>query len=91
VVRSLEAALWASNESVSFEEGYLLAVNLGDRRGHDGRHLRAACRGLLYGEEEIPERWLSKLAHRGVVEDFAENSSTGVPVQGSPKLVTFLP
>jgi hypothetical protein len=59
------------------------------------RHTTAAVYGQLagafYGEEEMPERWLSKLAHRGVVEDLAENSSTGVPVQGSPKLVTFLP
>jgi ADP-ribosyl-[dinitrogen reductase] hydrolase len=30
VVRSLEAALWTFDESVSFEEGCLLAMNLGD-------------------------------------------------------------
>jgi ADP-ribosyl-[dinitrogen reductase] hydrolase len=28
--------------------------------------------GAFYGEEEIPERWLSKLAHRGVVGGLAE-------------------
>ena len=80
-MRSLEAALWASNESVSFEEGCLLAVNLGDRRGHDGRRLRST-RGAFYGEEEIPERWLSKLAHRGVVEDLAEKLFDRCPGAG---------
>ena len=87
---SLGAALWAFDESVSFEEGCLLAVNLGDDADTTAA-VYGQLAGAFYGEEEIAERWLSKLAHRGVVEGLAENSSTGVPVQGSPKLVTFLP
>lgn len=88
-MRSLEAALWAFDESVSFEEGCLLAMNLGD-----DADTTAAVYGQLarafYGEEEIPEHWLLKLAHRGVVEDLAEKLFDRVPVQGSPKLVTSL-
>jgi hypothetical protein len=37
VVRSLEAALWAFSRSMGFEEGALLAVNLGDDADTTGR------------------------------------------------------
>lgn len=49
------AALWTFDESVSFEEGCLLAMNLGD----DADTTAAAygqLAGAFYGEEEIPER-----------------------------------
>jgi ADP-ribosylglycohydrolase len=41
VVRSLEAALWAFAKSTSFEDGALLAVNLGDD---------ADTTGAVYGQ-----------------------------------------
>ena len=45
VVESLEAALWAFARSTSFEEGALMAVNLGDD---------ADTTGAVYGQ--MPER-----------------------------------
>lgn len=81
VVRSLEAALWAFDESDSFEEGCLLAVNLGDDADTTAA-VYGQLAGAFYGEEEIPERWLSKLAHRGVIEDLAEKLFDRCPSAG---------
>ena len=81
MVRSLEAALWAFDEGDSFEEGCLLAVNLGDDADTTAA-VYGQLAGAFYGEEEIPERWLSKLAHRGVVEDLAEKLFDRCPGAG---------
>jgi ADP-ribosyl-[dinitrogen reductase] hydrolase len=71
VVRSLEAALWAFHNSDSFEEGCLLAVNLGEDADTTGA-VYGQLAGAFYGEDAIPESWRSKLAHKGLVEDMAE-------------------
>jgi len=70
VVDSLEAALWAFYKSSSFEEGCLLAVNLGDDADTTGA-VYGQLAGTFYGEKGIPERWLSKLSHRQLIENFA--------------------
>ena len=71
VVRSLEAALWAFHDGDSFEEGVLLAVNLGDDTDTTGA-VYGQLAGAFYGEEAIPNRWRSKLAHRSLIEGYAE-------------------
>ena len=71
VVRSLEAALWAFHNGGSFEEGGLLAVNLGDDTDTTGA-VYGQLAGAFYGEEAIPCRWRSKLAHRSLIEGYAE-------------------
>ena len=71
VVRSLEAALWAFHNSDSFEEGCLMAVNLGDDADTTAA-VYGQLAGAFYGEGAIPERWMAKLAHRGLIEDYAE-------------------
>ena len=53
VVRSLEAALWAFARSSSFEEGCLLAVNLGDDADTTGA-VYGQIAGAYYGESGIP-------------------------------------
>jgi len=70
VVDSLEAALWAFYKSISFEEGCLLAVNLGDDADTTGA-VYGQLGGAFYGEKGIPERWLSKLSQRQLIESFA--------------------
>ena len=70
VVRSLEAALWAFHKSDSFEEGCLLAVNLGDDADTTAA-VYGQLAGAFYGEEGIPMRWLDRLAHRRLIEDYA--------------------
>jgi ADP-ribosyl-[dinitrogen reductase] hydrolase len=71
VVRSLEAALWTFHKSAFFEEGYLLAVNLGDDTDTTAA-VYGQLAGAFYGEGAIPESWRAKLAHRRLIEDLAE-------------------
>jgi ADP-ribosyl-[dinitrogen reductase] hydrolase len=71
VVDTLEAALWAVNESGSFEQAVLLAANLGD----DADTVAAVTgqiAGALWGRAGIPAHWLDKLAWRESIEDRAE-------------------
>jgi ADP-ribosyl-[dinitrogen reductase] hydrolase len=70
VVRSLEAALWAFHNSQSFEEGCLLAVNLGDDADTTGA-VYGQLAGAFYGATAIPARWAAKLALRGGIESLA--------------------
>ena len=55
VVKSLEAALWAFNKSSSFEEGCLLAVNLGDDADTTGA-VYGQIAGAYYTVDDIPRR-----------------------------------
>lgn len=71
VVKSLEAALWAFHRSQSFEEGCLLAVNLGDDADTTGA-VYGQLAGAFYGEEGIPKRWRDRLAYRELIVSFAE-------------------
>jgi ADP-ribosylglycohydrolase len=72
VVDCLEAALWAFAHSDSFEEGALLAVNLGDDADTTGA-VFGQIAGAYYGYEGIPADWREKLAWRedllAVVDD----------------------
>lgn len=71
VVESLEAALWAFHNSGSFEEGCLMAVNLGDDADTTGA-VYGQLAGAFYGEQHIPENWRSKLTYRKLIETMAD-------------------
>ena len=71
VVDCLEAALWAFHRSTSFKEGALLAVNLGDDADTTGA-VYGQLAGAYYGEQGIPPEWLARLAHREMIERFAD-------------------
>jgi ADP-ribosyl-[dinitrogen reductase] hydrolase len=71
VVKSLEAALWAFARSNSFEQGALMAVNLGDDADTTGA-VYGQLAGAFYGVRGIPARWLEKLAMREEIEHMAE-------------------
>jgi ADP-ribosylglycohydrolase len=70
VVKSLEAALWAFYKSGSFREGCLLAVNLGDDADTTGA-VYGQLAGAYYGKVGIPLKWLEKLVHRELIENYA--------------------
>ncbi len=90
VVASLEAALWAFHNSDSFEEGALLAVNLGEDADTTGA-VYGQLAGAYYGEEGIPRSWRRKLAYRLLIEHFAEKLfHLGWTVDWS-RLLAFLP
>jgi ADP-ribosyl-[dinitrogen reductase] hydrolase len=78
VVRSLEAALWAFDQGATFEQGCLLAVNLGDDADTTGAvygQLAGAHHGL--GEAAgVPRRWRERLAGRETIERLATGLDT---------------
>jgi ADP-ribosyl-[dinitrogen reductase] hydrolase len=71
VVRSLEAALWAFDQTESFRDGRLLAMNLGDDADATGA-VYGQLAGTFYGELGIPETWPGKLAHRALIQSFTD-------------------
>jgi ADP-ribosyl-[dinitrogen reductase] hydrolase len=75
VVQSLEAALWAFHRSKSFEEGALMAVNLGEDADTTGA-IYGQMAGAYYGLEGIPAGWLEKLHGREMILDFASKLLT---------------
>ena len=71
VVKSLEAALWAFAHSDSFEEGILMAVNLGDDADTTGA-IYGQLAGAYYGESGIPDPWRQQLAFKPQMETMAD-------------------
>jgi len=76
VVKSLEAALWAFCHSTSFEDGCLLAVNLGDEADTTGA-IYGQIAGAHYGVDAIPISWRKRIAYvdriAGLAMDLYEN------------------
>jgi ADP-ribosylglycohydrolase len=70
VAASLEAALWAFAKSSSFEDGALVAVNLGDDADTTGA-IYGQIAGAYYGVDDIPEQWRLRLANLPTLERFA--------------------
>jgi ADP-ribosylglycohydrolase len=70
VVKSLEAAMWAFNNSQDFRQGCLMAANLGDDADTTAA-IYGQLAGAYYGEEGIPAEWLEKLAMREQIEEYA--------------------
>ena len=71
VVRSMEAALWALHRSSTFQEGALLAVNLGRDADTTGA-IYGQLAGAIYGEAGIPAEWRARLAHGELIRSFAD-------------------
>jgi ADP-ribosylglycohydrolase len=70
VVKSLEAALWAFYNSDSYEEGVLMAVNLGD----DADTIAAIygqLAGAFYGVTGIPKKWVEDVAKSSEITELA--------------------
>jgi ADP-ribosylglycohydrolase len=68
---SLEAALWAFYRSNTFEEGALLAVNLGDDADTTGA-VYGQIAGAYYGYDAIPEKWRKKIAKQDLILSLAD-------------------
>ena len=75
VVKSLEAALWAFYHSTSFQDGCLLAVNLGEDADTTGA-VYGQLAGAFYGELGIPQQWRTRLAHSALIESLADQLFT---------------
>lgn len=70
VVKSLEAALWAFYNSSTFEEGCLMAVNLGDDADTTGA-IYGQIAGAFYGEQNILRKWRQLISHKDTILSFA--------------------
>ncbi|MEA3335850.1 MAG: ADP-ribosylglycohydrolase family protein [Chloroflexota bacterium] len=70
VVKSLEAALWAFHRSSTFEEGCLLAVNLGNDADTTGA-IYGQIAGAYYGVAGIPAAWRERIAHVDLITGLA--------------------
>jgi ADP-ribosylglycohydrolase len=71
VVDTLEAALWAFHNGTSFEDGCLLAVNLGGDADTCGA-VYGQIAGAYYGVGAIPEHWRSAIAFREDIQRMAD-------------------
>lgn len=78
VVHTLEAALWAFQNSSSFAEGLLMVVNLGEDADTTGA-VYGQLAGAFYGESGIPPRWLKRLAGRQTIGELANALTSGAP------------
>ena len=65
VVDTLEACIWTTLNTGSYEEALEEAVSLGDDTG--------SMAATIYGVESIPDKWLSKVRKK----DYVENIVTG--------------
>lgn len=71
VVHTLEAAIWAFHNTDTFEEGAILAANLGD----DADTVAAVygqLAGAYYGEHQINPFWIKKLSYFHVFYIYAD-------------------
>jgi ADP-ribosyl-[dinitrogen reductase] hydrolase len=75
VVRSLEAALWAFYRSDTFEQGALLAANLGNDADTTAA-VFGQLAGAFHGVDAIPAKWLAKLTMRDFIEQLADSLLT---------------
>lgn len=60
VVDTLEASIWCTQNSNSYEEAVLKAVNLGDDTDTVGA-ITGSMNGLIYGYHNIPKNWRANL------------------------------
>lgn len=71
VVHTLEASIWCLLKTDSYKQAVLKAVNLGEDTDTTAA-VTGGLAGLLYGIDQIPGEWVSKLARREDIEDLAK-------------------
>ncbi|MDG1728092.1 MAG: ADP-ribosylglycohydrolase family protein [Emcibacteraceae bacterium] len=72
VLASLEASLWCVENSRTFSEAVLLAVNLGDDADTVGA-ITGQLAGALYGYSNISKKYLDKLIKRQIIFSLSQN------------------
>ena len=73
MVDSLEAAVWSLITTVTFEDGLLRAVNLGEDTDTIGA-IAGGLAGLYYTYENIPQTWLDTIKKREYIEQLCEKA-----------------
>lgn len=70
VVDSLETSLWCTVKNDTYEDAVIAAVNLGEDTDTIGA-ITGSINGIIYGKNNIPERWLNKLKKRDYLEELS--------------------
>lgn len=71
VVHTLEASIWCLMTTSNFKEAVLKAVNLGYDTDTTGA-VTGGLAGLLYGFDNIPQKWVLQIAKHHEIENLAE-------------------
>jgi ADP-ribosyl-[dinitrogen reductase] hydrolase len=71
VLHTLEASIWCLLTTDNYKEAVLKAVNLGEDTDTTGA-VTGGLAGLLYGLDDIPEKWLQQIAKYNDIENLAE-------------------
>lgn len=71
VVDTLEASLWCVLNTNNYEDAVLTAINLGGDTDTIGA-ITGSLAGIIYGREQIPDRWLNKIKKLGYVESLCD-------------------
>lgn len=82
VVDTLEASLWCTLNNDSYENAVIEAVNLGDDTDTIGA-ITGSVNGLIYGLENIPERWLNKLRNSDYLYELTDQFLDFIPSKRS--------
>ena len=78
VVDTLEASLWCTLNSDSYENAVVEAVNLGDDTDTIGA-ITGSINGLIYGFESIPKRWLNRLRNSDYLYELTNQFLNFIP------------
>lgn len=68
VIHTLEASLYCLNKTDNYSNAVLMAVNLGDDADTTAC-VTGALAGIIYGKSQVPQKWISHLAHLNKLED----------------------
>jgi len=71
VLHTLEASIWCLLTTDNYKEAVLKAINLGSDTDTTGA-VTGGLAGLLYGLNDIPEKWLQQIAKYNDIENLAE-------------------
>ena len=72
IVDTLEASIWASFNSESYEEALKAAINLGDDTDTVGA-VTGSMAGIMYGHNDIPEKWVSAIKRLDYIMDLCKS------------------
>lgn len=77
VLDTLEASIWCFLTTNDFKEAVLKAVNLGEDTDTTGS-VTGGIAGMYYRYENIPQRWITKLARYEDIDDLASRLNNSI-------------
>lgn len=85
VLDSLEASIWCILNSSNYKESVITAVNLGDDTDTIGA-ITGSIAGILYGKEQIPNKWLNNIKKKDMIEELVSNFEKNIIVSCESKI-----